>query len=216
MDNSNINKEMVQRYYAGTATSQERELIERWLAEDEPEDTCLPEKQLQHIEARIWRRISPKSAGSGIRLRYVAWLGAAASIIFILGLLYWVSGLDDPKMYRLGGSSPNSLDLHGLNFRLLGKGDATLTAENGKEVADLNFCGAVEIVNNSDSDIDYMLTSTCTKSTYTRKNITLKKGKTYIAMHNHYHTDEVVILRKEHLIEFPDMVPNELRADLSI
>ncbi|MNJ92253.1 hypothetical protein D3C87_99200 [compost metagenome] len=216
MDKSNINKEMVQRYYAGTATPSECELIERWLTEDESEDTLLPEKQLQEIEARIWQRITPKPAFSKARLSYVTWLTAAASIVFVLGLLYWTNEIADPKMYRLGGNSPSSLDLHGLNFRLLGKGDATLTAEHGKEVSDLNFCGAVEIVNNSDSDIDYMLTSTCKKSNYTRKNITLKKGKTYIAMHNHYHTDEVVILRKEHLIEFPDMVPNELRADLSI
>jgi|GEM_PF-1655778 len=213
-----VDKELILRYYKGACTEEERALVLHWLNDDDDEVSFLEVEKMDLIESRIWQHIKPEQHKPFIKRKGLIWGGMAASVLLVLSLWVWQEMfIQAPtKMYHFGGNNPTSLDVQGLNFRLIGQGDATVVAKEGAEAGDLTFCGAIEIVNNSNSDVHYILSSACKNSKFTQKDITLKKGKTYIAMHNYYKTDEVIVLRKEHLIEFPDMVPSELRADLSI
>ncbi|WP_437921404.1 hypothetical protein [Sphingobacterium sp. LRF_L2] len=210
-----VNKELLERFHQGNCSDAERKLVFQWLEMGDDEQLFLSSDEMNNMEARLWQTIKPYKEKRNTIVIY-RFVGVAACLLLLFSLLWNYNDHHAPQFYTLKGKEMRELMVHGVNFRMLSGGDAQLVADKNGTVGNLTFCGAIEISNTSEKDMEYKLNLQCANSTFATKNVTLKKGKTYIAMHNYYKTDELVILKKENLIEFADMVPADLREEFSI
>lgn len=218
-----VNKELLQKFHRGACTDEECAAIECWMLENEADVSFAAESKMMEVEDRIWKNIEPANKTiriSGSVFNRIFSYGIAAALLFALGFGWLVLGknnrMNEPVVYQLNSNSQKTFEVSGLNFTLGNNSNAVVsTCSLGKQ-GDISFCGAVQITNNSGSDIEYVFESACKKSAYTRKQITFQSGETYIAVHNFYKTDEVIVMKKESLIEFPDAISSDVISEFSI
>jgi hypothetical protein len=218
-----VNKELLQKYYRGECTGEESAAIGRWMTETDGTMELTSEMKMMEIEARIWKNIEPESNNPrflNFRFTNIFSYGIAASLLFALGFAWFTFSENtspvEPVVYQLNSNEQKTVEVSGLNFTLASNSNAVVSTSFRGKQGDISFCGAVQITNNSGADIEYVFESACKKSAYTRKQITFQSGETYIAVHNFYKTDEVIVMKKESLVEFPDAISSDLISEFSI
>lgn len=219
-----VDKELLQKYHRGECTREESEVIARWMDESDSQVSMADEKKMTEMESRIWNNIAPKDPSglitNRVMIRRLISYGVAASLILAAGLAWIRKGGSvrdaEPVVYTLNSNAQKTIDVRGLNFTLANNSNAIVSTDLNNMQGDISFCGAVQITNNSGEDIQYVFESACKKSAYTRKQITFQSGQTYIAVHNFYKTDEVIVMKKENVIEFPDAISSDVISEFSI
>lgn len=90
-------REMVDRYLQGTATGQEKRLIEKWLQARPEDNKSLDDQHKQVIHTSIWQSVSQhtnqeSAAGKSYSLlNYRTWIGYAAMVTVLIGGAIWLS-----------------------------------------------------------------------------------------------------------------------------
>ena len=218
-----VDKELLQKFHRGECTDEECAAVERWMLETDTKMDLVAENKMMEMEARIWKNIEPKEqvipVADSIFGRMFSY-GLAASLLLALGFGWLTLGnntrSNEPLVYELNSNAQKTIEVRGLNFTLASNSNAVVSSNSHGKQGDISFCGAVQITNNSGADIEYIFESACKKSAYTRKQITFQSGKTYIAVHNFYKTDEVIVMTKESFIEFSDAIPSDVKSEFSI
>lgn len=219
-----IDQALLQRFHRGECTPEECAAITDWMNSPEAATQMANEQKMSEIEVRIWKNIEPrKTGGRGVQplLTRRFYYGIAAAILLLPGL-GWLNGLKNiekvvaPTIYTLNSANQKNMEVSGLDFTLANNSNAVVVTPPAGGHGGISFCGAVQITNNSGADIEYVFESACKKSAFTRKKVTFHSGKTYIAVHNFYKTDEVIVIKKEHVIEFPDAISTEVMNEFNI
>lgn len=219
-----IDQALLRKFHRGECTAEECAAITDWMRNSEAATQMADERKMSELEARIWKNIEPREAGApGSRplLTRRFYYGVAAALLF-LPVLGWLNGFKNmeqivaPTIYTLNSADQKNMEVSGLDFTLANNSNAVVVTPLAGRHGGISFCGAVQITNNSGADIEYVFESACKKSAYTRKKVTFHSGKTYIAVHNFYKTDEVIVMKKEHVMEFPDAISTEVMSEFSI
>lgn len=95
-------REMVDRYLQGTATDQEKKVIEKWLEARPEDDRTLKEQDKQVIHTALWQSFTrhtnwpaPATTRGGDKsyslFSYRSWIGYAAAVILVLSCAIWLN-----------------------------------------------------------------------------------------------------------------------------
>jgi ferric-dicitrate binding protein FerR (iron transport regulator) len=126
-------KQLISKYHQGTATPEERLLVEQWFLIDLEESNVLPGAQaMEQADQRISANLSAHiQSGASDQKVYKLWprIAAAAAILLVIG-----AGLFFYTTRHLEGSAATRDLLNSANDIAPGKNTATITLTNGKTI----------------------------------------------------------------------------------
>lgn len=214
-----ISNDLLEKYASGTCNAEERVLVEQWLNSSDTPQLLLSEKDKEVSKEKIWNMLDAGIRWGNVKkLRY--YLSLAAAIIAVSGLTVLWQQHNQPVNQLAGtymelGGQNKVTELAGMRFTLASDSEAKVRFTEGA-ASDIVFCGVMEVKNVSDKDVSYIFKSICKNSSYTKKEVVMKAGKTYVVLHNYYKRDEILVLNKENLVGLPDAVTAKISTQLTI
>lgn len=167
-------KELIEKYNNGTATEQERALLNSWYNDrSNTMDNELPEPDYDHWNRKIASQLPGESKKTFSWIKY----SAAAAILIITG-----AGL---FFYKQSGHKPNEVTASATTSITPGKRSATLTLANGKKIrlseannGSLAEEMGVSISKTKDGELVYEVEDSNVQSNQTNT-LSTAKGETY-------------------------------------
>lgn len=130
-------EELFERYRSGTCSDQEREIVERWYSNWNPDVSDLSEHELRLDLEEIRERLPLTRR----RTAYIYKISAAAVLLLTVGLAFYFYNYNRPFKPEAHGIAQNNLILPGRN-------QALLTLANGKTIV-LDTAGTGKIIEES-------------------------------------------------------------------
>jgi hypothetical protein len=196
--NLNMDEDLLDRYFAGTCTPEEKARVELWLRK--------PVADEKRLLSESWRNVS-FYIRQGLVRSFNPWstyLAAACMVLVTLGGIGWKIVTQD-YVVRNVSQHYEAFDANGLQLNLPPQAAARVVPGVVSNSADLVFCGNVRIHNTSKEDIDMRLNLSCVNDSHQSKSILLKarKDTRYVAFQYHFKSDELVVVEEDRIFDLP-------------
>ena len=228
-----VTPELIALYHEGKCTSEENEAVVDWLLDPETADELhLPDSESEAVhKTRIWRGISKGMKTSVIplhRFGTLYWLSTpyfkvacAACIILMIAAFSlarnYVNLADSAVTFdNLGSDSTKMGNISNLSLILSPKSRAQTSTSLWGNATQIRFCGSLEVTNNSGHDMELVFRSDCKNTGYTLLKVMVAKGKSYLAMHYHLNTDEIIVVDKANMLNLPPFLVTQFIKDFKL
>lgn len=229
-----VTPELIALYHQGKCTKEENEAVIDWLLDPEFMDgLLLPEGESEAIhEERIWKGISKEIKTpvtplhrTGARTwgrSYYFKVAVAACIAFIIGTFSlgtsYVNNLSGSEVTldNLNGNSTKTGQIADLSLILSPLSRAETSTSLWGDATQIRFCGSLEVTNNSSRDMELVFRSDCKNTNYTLQKVMVAKGKSYLAMHYHLNTDEIIVVDKANMLNLPPVLVTQFIKDFKL
>lgn len=230
-----VTPELIARYHQGKCTHEENEAVMEWLLDPESaEELQLPEGEsdVTH-KAIIWKGIS-----KGMRTKTVllfpipifstetvplhSYYRLAIAICLVLGVIvsgnFYLKNLTKTTVELDNWNSDKAkiTQVANLSFTLSPKSTVETNTSFWSQATQIRFCGTLEVTNNSEKDVELTFHSDCQKTMYTSQKVKVAKGKSYVAMHYHLNTDEIIVVDKARIQDLPPFLLTQIIKDFKI
>lgn len=222
-----VSKELIEKYHDGKCTPAEVEMVQRWLLNDDVPTNIFPENiDREAVKEEIWEGISTvlpshkSKRPSYFQYRPLLWGGAvAASLLVCIAFLILDS---EPREDRNDISAIINSTNHSqtINQEVLARDfTISLAPESNVRVNSstgvVNFCGAMKI--SPIKDIKLSVRDICTNKAIDSKQMSFKKGETYIALnYMNEQQSELIIMNENALMELPPLLKRQLMDQFNI
>jgi len=200
-----MDKNLLDKYFAGECTPEEIEHVMQWLSQPVVNEKLLLRKSWLGIRTHIRTAVTPPLNS------WVRYIAAASIALFTIGGIIW-NRISNDFEFRNNSASYEAFSANGLQFRLPPHGAASINNTVGNQTGNLVFCGHVRIANNSENDVNMKLNLNCASTENPNQSMLLRvcKDQRYVAFQYHYKSDELVVVEEERIFDLP--LPLQQRA----
>ena len=211
-----IDKELIEKYHLGNCTPEEEAFVNVWLANDEFDDTQLPDElHKAKDKQKMWSEIASfieeeqlsKSKTSKLTIGFISKIAASLFLILTVGLAYYyLNTKEEQQLVAFDNST-------GTKVKYIDSGSYSIVMgpkSNGK--IDLNnslidFCGSILLSPKKDIVL--------TLQGYHDK-IKLKTGQTYIVLSNTCPSSKPIVVNEKDIVHLPPVLQKHLMTHFSI
>ena len=229
-----VTPELINLYHQGKCTKEENEAVIDWLLDPESTDELrLPDGESEVIhENNIWKGISKEIKTPVIPLhRTIAYtwhrshyfkVACVACIVFLIGAFSvgtsYLTNLSGSEITfdNLNGENTKIGQIANLSLTLSPSSRAETTTSLWGSATQIRFCGSLEVTNNSGQDMELVFRSDCKNTSYTLQKVMVAKGKSYLAMHYHLNTDEIIVVDKANMLNLPPVLVTQFIKDFKL
>lgn len=213
MSSIKVTSQLLERYHSGHCSANERRLVEEWLTDpDEEIIESHKEEEEREIETKLWNAII---TSTGIQilsqkrnrvLRFYKY-GIAASIILFISVLTSVYFSSENKkngtfvsLDNLRGHYALAKNVNGLVLTALPKANIRAVFDAENDSANIRFCEAMLVRNESLRDINLQFGSDCISDGAAKQRVFVcKKGVTYVAVRLNREQAEIIVVDQRYL-----------------
>lgn len=215
-----VMQQILIRYSEGTATDEEIRMVEQWLAADESVHESFPDHlDKQKIGAEIRNSLTDqiflynRSKSRKLRNALVLYLAAACAVLGLWGIGFYQNAHEFTGRKSLtyfdnlnGSESKQFRTASGLVFKLAAHSSAEANTTRSDQISSVQFCGVMEITNETGRDIQVEFSSGCKNAGDTKQIVTCKEGKSYVALQDHIQPDGVIVVNSNRIAELPRQI----------
>ena len=193
-----MEKELLDKYFAGQCTPEEAASVKQWLNQPVANEERLLKKSWLHVQnhmrADAIRPINP----------WTKYFAAATVALVIIGGAAWQL---TSQHFVIKNTSRHyeAFDAKGLQVRLPPQASARINMGLAANHADLLFCGDVRIHNTSGNDVDMKLNLACASDGRPEQSavVTVRRDTKIVAFQYRLKSDELIVVEEDRLFDLP-------------
>lgn len=217
-----MNPELLRKCLSGEATNAELQAYQKWLEGDADEQFDEEYPIEAGAEARLWTQIKDQNSEFEqyrIRKRRFGRIAVAAALIVglvCIGLYRFDNkGTVQEMAFKHDGDQPfKEKAFEGLRFRLGTDSEALLKNAADHRVA-IHFSGNMMLSNKSAYDQYTEISYTMPNGKQTRKEVNLRKGRTYFLAYYPFKSENLMIVEERDLMNIPPALALNITNDFN-
>lgn len=206
-----LSKALLDKYFRGECTAEEKELVEQWIDHGEAETSYPEEEIVEELQASVWTSLVEQHSELHSRsLTKKLWLtpllkyAAGITLVLLSGGMFFLFG---PRLFRheftaenVSSTSEKVIKTRKFDLLLAAQSKAHFES-NCSSTGKIDFCGQLQIKPQKDMRLEF--TSSCPAQTKASQQVNCLKGKSYLAFHFDFKGTEIMVVDKDRIFDLP-------------